>query len=189
MSAPTDPVERWRRVAPRFTEVVDGVPADRWDDPTPCDGWVARDVIRHLVEWVPGFLAAGSDVVLAAGTDVDDDPAVAWSDLADQLQTTLTTSADLPFSHPQAGDSPLGVAIDRFVTSDVLVHTWDLAVATGQPARLDPELAAEVAAGMAPMTEMLVASGHYGPPIDVAPDADPTAKLVAVTGRDPNWTP
>jgi hypothetical protein len=40
-----------------------------------------------------------------------------------------------------AGDHPLDQAIDRFVLGDVLVHTWDLARATGQDETLD---AAEV---------------------------------------------
>lgn len=45
--------DRYRNVAARFTETARSVPADAWDTPAPCEGWVARDVVRHLVEWVP----------------------------------------------------------------------------------------------------------------------------------------
>ena len=40
--------------------------------------------------------------------------------------------SDRTFSHPQAGDHPLDEAIGMFILGDVLVHTWDLATATGQ---------------------------------------------------------
>ena len=71
--------ERYRRVAGRFTERVREVPADRWDSPAPCEGWVARDVVRHLVEWFPPFLECGAGIELTPGPSVDDDPAGAWT--------------------------------------------------------------------------------------------------------------
>ena len=47
------PAERFRRMAGRFTDRVHEVPSDAWDNPEPCAGWVARDVVRHMVEWMP----------------------------------------------------------------------------------------------------------------------------------------
>ena len=53
--------DRYRRAAGGFSQRVNEVPADGWDRPAPCEGWVARDVVRHLVEWVPAFwVAAGA---------------------------------------------------------------------------------------------------------------------------------
>jgi len=182
-------LDRWMRVGPRFGAVVDAVADDEWDRPAPCAGWVARDVVGHLVGWVPGFLESGTGITLDPGPAVVDDPAGAWHSLARQVESLLATDADRQFSHPQAGDHALGAAIDQFITGDVLVHTWDLAVATGQPADLDEELVLEAVAGMEPITDMLVASGHYGVPVPVADDAGPTERLVALTGRDPNWAP
>ena len=54
-------------------------------------------------------------------------------------------------------------AVDRFYTSDVFMHTWDLARATGQDDRLDPQTCAELLAGMEPIEELLRSSGQYGP--------------------------
>ena len=59
--------ERYRRVAGRFTERAHEVPDAAWDQPAPCDGWVARDVVRHLVEWVPAFFDAAGGPALPAG--------------------------------------------------------------------------------------------------------------------------
>ena len=68
MSGPlTDlpPAERHAQVADGFTRRVLGVPEDRWDAPAPVEGWVARDVVRHLTTWFPGFLEAGTGTPLA----------------------------------------------------------------------------------------------------------------------------
>ncbi len=81
--------ERYRTVAGRFTEVASAVPEASWDNPAPCEGWVARDVVRHLVEWVPPFLQSGADIVLPTGPPVDDDPVAAWIALSDGLQHLL----------------------------------------------------------------------------------------------------
>ena len=80
--------ERFRHVAGRFTDRAREVAPDAWDNPAPCDGWVARDVVRHMVEWMPGILS-NAGVELAPIPSVDDDPVVAWTALADQLQGLL----------------------------------------------------------------------------------------------------
>jgi uncharacterized protein (TIGR03086 family) len=174
-------------VADGFGARVAAVPPGRWDDPSPCEGWVARDVVRHLVGWVPSLLHAGAGVELAGGPAVDDDPAGAWRALDDGLQRLLDDpdAAARPFSHPQAGDHRLDEAIDRFVLGDVLVHTWDLARATGLDDRLDPDEVARMLPGVEGMGEALVASGHYGPAVAVAGGADPQDRLLALLGRTP----
>ena len=48
-----------------LTAVLDGVPQDRWTDPSPCDGWSARDVVGHLIETQRDFLT-GHGVDLGA---------------------------------------------------------------------------------------------------------------------------
>ena len=37
---------------------MNGVAEGGWDNPAPCEGRVARDVVRHLMEWIPGFFDA-----------------------------------------------------------------------------------------------------------------------------------
>ena len=64
------PAEEHRKVAGLFSERVRGV--SDWDAPAPVDGWVARDVVRHLVEWFPAFLEGGTGITLPQGPSVDD---------------------------------------------------------------------------------------------------------------------
>ena len=62
--APSDPAaDRHRPVTPACSPTACVAPATG-TAPAPVAGWTARDVVRHLVEWFPGFLAAGSGVQL-----------------------------------------------------------------------------------------------------------------------------
>jgi len=186
---PSDPPERHRAIAGRFTEAVRAT--TDWDAPTPVPQWVARDVVGHLVGWFPPFLASGSGIRLPEGPPVADDPAGAWQAHADAVQALLDdpATAGRSFSNPHTGDLPLDCAVDRFYTTDVFMHTWDLARAAGQDDILDPTLSAELFAGMQPLDELLRTSGQYGPRVPVPADARAQDRLVGFIGRDPGWRP
>lgn len=187
MTDATTVADRYRIVAGRFSEVAATVPADRWDSPAPCAGWVARDVVRHLVDWFPPFLRDGAGVELPSGPSVSEDPAAAWQVMSDGVQSVLDhpATSGRKLEHPQAGTHPLDQAIDMFFLGDVLVHTWDLARATGQDETLDPAEVHRMLVGSEPYDEMLRGSGHYGPKVDVPTDADEQTRLIAFMGRRP----
>ncbi|MGC5019221.1 TIGR03086 family metal-binding protein [Micromonospora sp. DT47] len=189
MAVSDRPAERHREIGRVFTDRVRGTRS--WDAPCPVAGWTARDVVRHLVEWLPSFLAGGSSVRLPAVPSVDDDPIGAWQAHVDAVQALLDdpATAELTLSNRHIGQLPLDRAIDQFYTSDVFMHTWDLARATGQDDRLDPEFCALLLAGMEPLEDVIRSSGQYGPRVPVKDDADTQAKLLAFIGRDPQWTP
>lgn len=184
------PADEHRRLAGRFTELVLAAPADGWDRPSPVAAWRARDVVGHLVEWLPPFLEDGAGARLPAAPSAQRDPVAAWQAHVDAVQALLDdpATADRTLSNPHICDLPLDLAISRFYTSDVFLHTWDLARATGQDATLDQERCAEMLAGMEPLDEMLRQSGEYGPRVPVPDDADVQTRLVAFIGRDPAWT-
>ena len=72
-----------------------------------------------------------------------------------------------------------------FVLGDVVVHTWDLARATGLDETLDADVVHDMLVGMEPLDDMLRASGQYGPKVEVGADADEQTRLIAFTGRRP----
>jgi uncharacterized protein (TIGR03086 family) len=179
------PADEHRRVAEVFSDRVRGT--TDWDAPAPVDGWTARDVVGHLVEWLPGFLEGGAGVRLDRGPSVLEDPVAAWQTHSGAVQALLDDPATpaLLLRNPHIGALPLDEAVDRFYTSDVFMHTWDLARATGQDETLDPEKCRVLLAGMEPMDDVLRASGQYGPRVDVPADADVQTRLLAFIGRDP----
>jgi uncharacterized protein (TIGR03086 family) len=177
--------EAHRRHAATFTDRVNGT-AD-WDAPAPVDGWRARDVVRHLVEWFPAFLESAAGVRLERGPSVDEDPVAAWRVHCDAVQRLLDDDATAArrLENPHIGSLPLDQAVDRFYTADVFMHTWDLARATGQDETLDPQMCAELLAGMEPMEDVLRTSGQFGPRVPVPDDADVQSRLLGLIGRDP----
>ena len=118
---------------------------------------------------------------------VDGVPAGGWRTQREAVQALLDdpARAGRVLENPHLGAVPLPDAIDRFYTSDVFMHTWDLARATGQVETLDAETCRQLYDGMLPLDDVLRASGQYGPKVPVAPDTDPQTLLLAFIGRRP----
>lgn len=178
--------ERFRRVAGGFTDRAAAMSPDDWERPAPCAGWTARDVVDHLVTWVPSVIGK-SGIDFPDGPSAGTDPYAAWRNLADTLQAALDDPAVAAqtFDVGPPGQMTVEAAIGMIVLGDVLIHTWDLAAAAGLDVRLDQGIVSEMLVGMLPMDDMLRQSGHYGPKVEVAGDADDQTKLLAFTGRDP----
>ena len=145
------------------------------------------DVVRHLIDWVPPFLSDGAGVTLPAGSSVETDPAKAWLTMSDGIQSLLDRpdQAARPFDHPRAGRHRLEDAVMTFILPDVLIHTWDLARATGLDETLDTAEVVRMFDGIREVDELLRQSGQYGPKIEVGADADVQTRLIAFLGRQP----
>ena len=189
MSLPDDTRGRYEAVSDVFTGIVAGT--RDWDAPSPVAEWAARDVVWHLVDWIPDVLRDGAALDLPRRDLAGDNPAADWARFDEAMREIVarTDIATRPFAHPMAGTMTAGVAIDMLVTPDVFMHTWDLARASGQPLVLDADYAAGLLSGLEGIEEMLRGSGHYGQRVDVAGDADVTARLIGFIGRDPYWQP
>ncbi len=155
--------------------------------PAPPEGWVARDIVRHMVEWMPAFLSSAGGPALPTGPSPDDDPAGAWTTMSDAIQALLDdpAAARSELHHPYAGTHALEDAIRQFFAGDIFIHTWDLARAAHLDETLDPDVVHEMLIEMEPMDELLRSSGHYGPRVEVPVDADEQTRLIAFTGRQP----
>ena len=190
MSIPSEPAAEHRSVASTFADRVGGAAPEAWGNPAPVPDWTALDVVRHLLDWFPAFLAGGADVRLAPGPSVDVDPVSAWEHHARAVQELLDDPAtpSRRFTHPMLPEMPLSQAISQFYTNDVFMHTWDLARATGQDERLDEDRCRVLYEGMQPMDDVLRQSGQYGPKVAVPDDADWQTKLLGFIGRIPELT-
>lgn len=181
--------DRYRRIAAAFTARVEGVEDGAWDNPAPCEGWVARDVVRHLVEWGPAMLFDNWEIERPEVPSVDQEPVAAWKAIDHAVQTALEDpEISSRVRDTQMGSNNFSSVTDMIWTGDVLIHTWDLARATGQDDSLDPELTARMYDGMQAMDEVLRSSGHFGPKVAVPDEADVQTKLIAFTGRRPDWS-
>ncbi len=185
MSRMSEIAERFRRRAASFTERVEAVPADRWDSPSPCEGWTALDVVRHMVGNVDMFFGlVGRE--RSPGPDVADAPAAVWGVARDAMQVGL----DDPELAGQEYDGAFGrmtfeQGVDSFLSFDLVVHTWDLARATGLDERLDPTDVHDVFESAKSMDTggALRTDGVCGPELAPPSGAGEQEQMLAFLGR------
>ncbi|WP_116948079.1 TIGR03086 family metal-binding protein [Jiangella endophytica] len=179
----TDIADRYRRLAAVLTRRIESVPADRWESPSPCEGWTTRDVVAHLVDW-HGELARLGGLSLPAGPSAADDPVAAWRHTRDAMQELLDdpARADTPYEG-MFGPTTVAATADRFLGLDLIVHGWDIARGAG----LDDAIPAEDVADLLPMVEQLGDNlrrpGVCGPAVPVPDDADDQTRLLGLLGR------
>jgi uncharacterized protein (TIGR03086 family) len=176
--------DRYRRLAAAMEERIAAVPDDRWGSPAPCEGWTARDVVKHLVDTPAMFFGLVNQPAPAGGPSVDDDPVGAFAHVRDAVQGALDDPAvaDLPYEGLM-GASTFAKGLDQFLSADLVIHAWDLARATGQDDRLDPDEVHRLHERMLPMDEMLRAPGAFGPKIEPPAGADEQTQLLCFLGR------
>ncbi len=174
---------RYFRLANAFAARIAAVPSDRWEDPSPCDEWTARGVVRHLVE-VQGMFLGLVGRELGPVPPVTDDPAGAWRAASAVMQAELDNPNRAATEFDGfSGRSTLAEAVDRFVCFDLVIHGWDLARATGQDDRLDPDEIAALRASAEEFGEAIRGPGVCGPELTPPAGADEQTKLLAYLGR------
>ncbi|MEY2401450.1 MAG: hypothetical protein QOJ08_1561 [Ilumatobacteraceae bacterium] len=168
---------------------VAGIGDDQWTQPSPCEGWTVRDLLNHVVAgnlWA-AELASGRTIA-DVGTAFDGD--VVGSDAVAAYDSSAKAAA-AAFEAPGALDAPCAVSYGPVPGSvyaghrllDVLIHGWDLASATGQPAELDPQLVAACWDVVRPQLSLLQESGQFGVEEPGINDTNPQTSLLAALGR------
>lgn len=172
--------------------VILAAPQYLWSNQSPCEEWTARDVAGHamaVIGNVASRLGHGDavDPFANPGHIAGDDVAKSWRNTRNRLLEALDSPGALqaPVDHPLYGptvDHLIGAMI-----GDALIHTWDIARATGRNEDLDPALIQVVRSGLeARGEEALRAPGRYGAVrnvIDVL-RGDPQSELLAFAGRE-----
>jgi uncharacterized protein (TIGR03086 family) len=178
------PVDLYRRATVRAVEVAENVRIDQLGDPTPCSAWAVQDLLDHLVGGT-SYLGAA-----LAGTEPSAPSGATAADLEAGVRACLAALTE-PGALDRVCSSPLGfewTALEATAGTfmDVLIHTWDLATATGQPADLDPDLVEACVAMFLPeMPERGRAAGIVGPAVAVGENASSQDRLLAAMGRRP----
>ena len=188
--SPVELLELFQRAQAQFTDRVDAVAPDQWEDEA-LPGWTVADLVAHLVSeqlWVPPLLAGEPAVEgrFPEATDdlLGDDPFTGWESAADGALSAFAEDDALKRTvHLSRGPTPASDYIKE-MTADLVVHSYDLAAATGGDTDLDGEL---VTAALV-YAERLPEDGvpdTFDPPLDVSPSATPLVRLLARFGRRP----
>jgi uncharacterized protein (TIGR03086 family) len=169
----------YRRASSWSAEKVAGA-AGNLDAPTPCDQWDVRALLSHMIQTQQFFSgsAQGKEVTLSP-----DPPNLVGDDPVGNFERAREEVIDV-FSEPgvveKTGPS-LSIAF-----SDVLLHGWDVARATGQDESMPDGLAQAAYDTVHGRFTDEQRKGVFKPEVRVGEDASPQDKLLAYTGRDPS---
>lgn len=179
--------------ARRMAGLVEAVPEDALGEPTPCEAYTVADLLDHIAGSVLAFTAAARKRPLEGGPSghAADLP----SDWRDRMQRDVLALAEA-WRQPDAWEGMTraggvdlpGEAAGVVALDELVIHGWDLAKATGQPAGYDgPGL--EAVYGMVQRFRSSGVEGLFGPPVPVPDDAPLLDRILGLTGRDPGWEP
>lgn len=179
----------YRRAQDAFSARVHSVASDSWTAATPCPDWDVRALVNHVlaeVRWAVPLLAGRTIAEVGDRFDGDllgDDPVGRWDDAAqDALAAVDDPGAMDRTVHLSFGDFP-GREYAMQLFADLLIHGWDLSVATGQVTRLDPEQVRACAEWFGGVADGYRQAGAVGPRVDVPDGAGPQERLLAAFGR------
>ncbi|SDI16441.1 TIGR03086 family metal-binding protein [Nonomuraea jiangxiensis] len=192
MSSSDDTLDLLERALAQVGAVIAAVRPDQAELPTPCRSWDVRALVNHVTDEVHQFavVTAGGKREHLGLDVIGDDWAGAFRAVADELLEVWRQpgALDRP-QHLSIGDFPPSWALGQQIT-ELTVHAWDIAKATGQSTDLDPELGklALTWAGdnLRPEFRGDESEGYqigHEKPVD--PDAPLYERLAAIGGRDP----
>jgi uncharacterized protein (TIGR03086 family) len=168
---------------------IAGIKDDQWELQSDCEDWTVRELVNHIVtgNYWAAELGAGLTIE-EVGDRLDGD--VLGTDPVRVYDDSALVAAAV-FRAPGAMEKPAAVSYGpvpgevycghRLI--DVLIHGWDVATSTGQDTTLDPELVEACIEVIEPQKEMLIATGAFGTPLEVAEGANRQTLLLAVLGR------
>ena len=173
-------VERYTNLADQFGARVEATPDDAWDKPAPCEGWVARDVVEHVLGGQRAVVTAVTGTEPSASGDLK----AQWRDTYGALKDALGQEGALQKTmQGPMGQMPVEMMIGRFLATDILVHTWDLARAVGGDEKIDADAVKQAYSGLKPMDAMIRQPGVFGPKVEPAADADEQEQFLNFLGR------
>jgi uncharacterized protein (TIGR03086 family) len=169
---------------------------EQLDDPTPCPDIDVRGMLAHVLGLSVSFRDAARKVE-GPTTSTPPGPVKLPEDWRAQLPHRLSELV-AAWREPNAweGEATVGgvtltaTQTAAFGNNELIVHGWDLAVATGQPySPAEPNLMASYQLASSIPDDPEARRGLFGPRVSVRDDASLLERTLAAAGRDPHWRP
>ena len=200
-SAATDPSQTdqtttvgfgFEAAAERFRVAASAVATDDLDLLTPCEGWTIRDLLDHAASGPRFFTAiAGGDPSSVTAIDIDTNDV--WKGaVADDLTLLVEAWRDPTAWEGETTVGELTLANAQWARigyDELVLHGWDLAATIGQPYEPGTEELDVIEPFMEETAAEPAAKGLWGPSFNVEPAFSRFERLLALSGRDPNWSP
>ncbi|MFC8230788.1 TIGR03086 family metal-binding protein [Streptomyces sp. NPDC057287] len=182
--------ELLEEAAARAVPVVRGIDDGQLAEGTPCGEYDVRALLNHLFTVIENFRA----LAVKGSTDfsrTDDVVTGDWRGRFDDATALLVKA----WAEPGAEEGTPGSmgmparTVGLMVLGDLTVHAWDLARSTGQDFEPDAAVVAELGPGLEELAPQARQMKVFGEPFPVPPGATAFERALAVTGRDPGWSP
>ena len=170
-----------------------GVADDELPWPTPCTDWTVAALLDHLMVRSHAFTVAArkrTDAPHGSSTPSAQHLPAHWRSRLPVLLEELATAYKDPFAW--TGTTQLGgvtmpaTATGVLAMSELITHSWDLAMATGQEYAADPRTL-EVLVEFLSERPDEGTPGQFGPRVAVDDEATFLDQVLALTGRDIHW--
>jgi uncharacterized protein (TIGR03086 family) len=176
----------------QMIEVLAGVTDDQLTSSSPCTEYTVGDLIDYVDQVSRGATALAHHTAEVPGTGTGPDAAHLdpdWRDSVAQHMRELGEAWDDPAAWQGSANVP-GPDLSnemwgKITLTELVVHGWDIAKATGQPFDLPEHTLQACLDHVAKFVPNAPIPALWGPPVDVAPDATLLNRIVAITGRAP----
>ena len=186
-----DLVDQCQRAIDHAAGVIAKIGPNQLSIPTPCTEYNVRSLLNHMIGGMTMMTLALDDRPMTYDPSVDlvgENPLASYRTAGERVITAFRQPGALDRTLKlRFGDFPATAGL-ALVLGDQLVHSWDLAKATGQ----DPTLPSDLAESTLAMTRQRFASDHaraaggpFGPEVPCPDNAPITDRLVAFLGRQP----
>ena len=177
----------------RTADVLANVNDEQLAAPTPCPDYRLSDLLHHVGGLAMAFTAAARKDFgewtdnPAQGGQLDDD----WRTSYPARLTELARAWQVPEAWQgmtRAGGVDLpGEVAGSVALTEVVIHGWDVARASGQSYDVDPETTESLLAHVSQIAAEGPVEGLFGAAVPVPDDAPPLDRAIGMSGRDPNW--
>ncbi len=170
----------------RMIGVLAGVTDDQLTWSSPCTEYTVGDLIDHVDQVSRGATALARRAAELPGPDavhLESD----WRDRVAQHVLEVGEAWDDPAAWQGSANVPGSDLSNemwgKITLTELVVHGWDIAKATGQPFDLPEHTLQACLDHVAKFVPNAPVPALWGPPVDVAPDATLLSRILAITGR------
>ena len=112
-----------------FTRRIANLETDRWENPSPCEGWSAKDVLDHVIDTQRDVFSKRG---LELGPRPEGAPHEAWAAHAAAVRSAVTDEETLLATYDSFfGPTTLADTLLSFHRFDLIIHAWDIQRAAG----------------------------------------------------------
>jgi uncharacterized protein (TIGR03086 family) len=165
---------------------------EQLNGPTPCEMLSLKDLVAHVGGLAPAFTAAArkdfgelTDTPPVKGAALDEDWRTTYPARLEELARAWREPAAWEGMSRAGGVDFPGDVGGIIALTEVVIHGWDVAAATGQAYEIDAATADAVLPHVTAIAAEGPVEGLFGPAVPVADDAPALDRIIGLSGRDP----